>query len=70
VPSHRFARATIRVGLRQMAAAGEAGVDHALKILRSELERDMALLGCSHLGQIGSKHLARLRGEPASGQSL
>lgn len=46
-----------------LAAAGEAGVDHALKILRSELERDMALLGCSHLGQIGSKHIARLGAE-------
>jgi L-lactate dehydrogenase (cytochrome) len=53
-----------------LAAAGEAGVDHALKILRSELERDMALLGCSRLAQIGSKHIARLRNEPVSGQSL
>lgn len=46
-----------------LAAGGEAGVDHALKILRSELERDIALLGCSHVGQIGSKHIARLCNE-------
>ena len=43
-----------------LAAAGEAGVDHALKILRSELERDMALLGCSRIGAVGAKHIARL----------
>jgi L-lactate dehydrogenase (cytochrome) len=44
-----------------LSAAGEAGVDHALAILRSELERDMALLGCSRLAQIRPDHVAPLR---------
>ncbi len=29
-----------------LAAAGEAGVDHALKILKDEVKRDLALIGC------------------------
>lgn len=50
-----------------LAAAGEAGAEHALQILRSELERDMALLGCARIGQVGSSHIARLRNEAPTG---
>ena len=46
-----------------LSAAGEAGVDHALQILRSELERDMALLGCSRLNQIRPDHIAPTHGD-------
>jgi len=48
-----------------LAAAGHAGVTHALKILRSELERDMALTGCATLADIGPQTLAATRA-PAS----
>lgn len=36
-----------------LAAAGEAGVDRALQLLRSELERDMTLAGCASIADIG-----------------
>jgi L-lactate dehydrogenase (cytochrome) len=36
-----------------LAASAQAGVGHALDILRSELERDMALTGCASLADIG-----------------
>lgn len=36
-----------------LAAAGEAGVDRALQMLRSELERDMTLAGCASIADIG-----------------
>ena len=35
-----------------LAAGGEAGVSRALGILRTEIERDMALLGCRSVGDI------------------
>jgi len=38
--------------LYALAAGGEAGVDRALKLLRAEIERDMALLGCRSIAQI------------------
>ena len=40
-----------------LAAGGEAGVARALEILRSEIERDMALLGCARLSDIGPQHI-------------
>ncbi len=41
-----------------LAAGGEAGVTKALQLLRAEIERDMSLLGCRNIGEIGSKHIA------------
>jgi L-lactate dehydrogenase (cytochrome) len=35
-----------------LAAAGEAGVAHAIEILAGELRRDMALMGCAELAAI------------------
>ena len=41
-----------------LAAGGQAGVTRALELLRDEIERDMALLGCRSVAEIGSKHIA------------
>lgn len=41
-----------------LAAGGYTGVAHSLDILRSELERDMALLGCPRLKDISRHTLA------------
>jgi L-lactate dehydrogenase (cytochrome) len=42
-----------------LAAGGQAGVSKALQLLRLELERDMGLLGCRNISEIGRKHIAR-----------
>jgi (S)-mandelate dehydrogenase len=47
-----------RPTLYGLAAGGQAGVSHALGILRAEMERAMALLGCRSLGELG-RHLVR-----------
>jgi (S)-mandelate dehydrogenase len=47
-----------RPALYGLAAGGEAGVSHALGILRTEMERTMLLLGCRNLGELG-RHLIR-----------
>ena len=41
-----------------LAAGGQAGVARALGLLRAEIERDMGLLGCRNIAEIGSKHIA------------
>ena len=43
------------------AIGGEAGVKHAIDILATELDRDMALLGVRRLDQLTSGHLRRMR---------
>ena len=40
-----------------LAAAGEAGVTRALTLLRTEIERDMALLGCADIASISRAHV-------------
>ncbi|MCW8926662.1 MAG: alpha-hydroxy-acid oxidizing protein [Xanthomonadales bacterium] len=40
-----------------LAAGGQAGVARALEVLRDEIERDMALLGCRNVKEIGRKHI-------------
>lgn len=40
-----------------LAAAGQAGVEHALRLLRAELERVMALAGCPDVHAIGTRSL-------------
>jgi isopentenyl diphosphate isomerase/L-lactate dehydrogenase-like FMN-dependent dehydrogenase len=47
-----------RAPLYGLAAGGEAGVSHALGLLRSEMERVMLLLGCRSIAEIG-RHLIR-----------
>jgi L-lactate dehydrogenase (cytochrome) len=44
-----------------LAAGGQKGVERALEIYRSELERDMALLGCTRISDIGSGHVHQRR---------
>lgn len=40
-----------------LAAGGEAGVRRVLQLLRAELERDMALLGCTDLAELTPERL-------------
>jgi len=47
-----------RPALYGLAAGGEAGVAHALCLLRNEMERAMTLLGCHSLDELGP-HLIR-----------
>ena len=54
--------------LYALAAAGEAGVDRALSLLRAEIERDMKLMGVTKVDQL-SRASVRFKGEgprPAS----
>jgi (S)-mandelate dehydrogenase len=47
-----------RAALYGLAAGGEAGVSHAIGLLRVEMERVMTLLGCRNLSELG-RHLVR-----------
>jgi len=44
------------------ALAGEAGVAHAIALLMSEIDRDLALLGLKGIAQLGPDRLRRLGG--------
>jgi isopentenyl diphosphate isomerase/L-lactate dehydrogenase-like FMN-dependent dehydrogenase len=55
-----------RAALYGAAAGGEAGVMRALQILRSEVDRVLALLGCPSAAQLGPRHL-RLPGRTLFG---
>lgn len=46
-----------RATLYGLAAGGEAGVSHALNLLRLEMERVMTLLGCPSLDELGPQLL-------------
>ena len=46
-----------RAYLYGLGAGGEAGVSRALDILRTEIGRDMALLGCRRVEDIGAEHI-------------
>jgi isopentenyl diphosphate isomerase/L-lactate dehydrogenase-like FMN-dependent dehydrogenase len=41
-----------RYYLFPLAAAGQAGVEQALSLMRTEIERDMKLMGCSSISQL------------------
>jgi L-lactate dehydrogenase (cytochrome) len=45
-----------------LGAGGQRGVTQALKILRSEIERDMALLGCSRLADLDESWVRKVGG--------
>jgi L-lactate dehydrogenase (cytochrome) len=49
-----------RFYLYALAAAGQAGVEKALENLRSEIERDMKLMGCKSIDDLG-RHNIRFR---------
>lgn len=42
-----------------LAAGGQAGVERALELLRDELLRDMALLGCTRIADVGPSKIER-----------
>lgn len=43
--------------LYPLAAAGRAGVERALSLMRSEIERDMKLMGCTKINQLSRDNL-------------
>ncbi|MCY4035392.1 MAG: alpha-hydroxy acid oxidase [Hyphomicrobiales bacterium] len=47
-----------RYYLFALAAAGQEGVEHALNTLKSEVERDMKLMGCTSLSRLSKANLA------------
>ncbi len=42
-----------------LAAGGQAGVERALELLRSEIERNMVLMGCRNVRELGAEQLIR-----------
>ncbi|HUI11996.1 MAG TPA: alpha-hydroxy acid oxidase [Xanthobacteraceae bacterium] len=46
-----------RYYLFPLAAAGQAGVERALSLMRAEIERDMKLMGCSSISQLSRANL-------------
>jgi L-lactate dehydrogenase (cytochrome) len=46
-----------RYYLYALAAAGQAGVERALGLMQTELERDMKLMGCTSIGQLSRANL-------------
>jgi len=46
-----------RFYLYALAAAGQAGVERALDIMRTEIERDMRLMGVSKISELNRNHL-------------
>ncbi len=51
-----------RYYLFPLAAAGQAGVERALELMRHELERDMKLMGCTSVAQLRPQNLRFRRG--------
>jgi L-lactate dehydrogenase (cytochrome) len=50
-----------RAYLYGLACGGQRGVEHALSLLRSEIERGFALLGCRSVGEVTRAHLIHRR---------
>lgn len=48
-----------RAYLYGLAAGGQQGVEHALGLLRGEIERDMTLLGCRSVAELGPSFLRK-----------
>lgn len=46
-----------RMYLYPLAAAGQAGVERALGLMRAEIERDMRLMGCKSIDELSRKHI-------------
>jgi L-lactate dehydrogenase (cytochrome) len=43
------------------AVAGETGVSHAIRLLRDEVDRDMAMLGTNTISEVTRAHLMDAR---------
>ncbi|MBL8984635.1 MAG: alpha-hydroxy-acid oxidizing protein [Gemmatimonadetes bacterium] len=54
-----------RAYLYGLAAGGQAGVERALTLLRAEVERSLALLGCRRLDELRPEHVSRVTDRPA-----
>jgi len=50
-----------RAYLYPLAAGGQAGVERALGLLRDELQRTMALLGCDSVAKLGGDYVRKAR---------
>jgi L-lactate dehydrogenase (cytochrome) len=48
-----------------LAAGGQTGVEHGLSLFRSELERDLVLLGCAKPADVRANHIRAGRGAAA-----
>ena len=46
-----------RLYLYALAAAGQAGVERALSLMKDEIERDMRLMGVSTIAELSRKNL-------------
>jgi len=46
-----------RYYLYPLAAAGQVGVERALGLIRTEIERDMKLMGCKTIAQLSRDNL-------------
>lgn len=44
-----------------LASGGQQGVERALQLLKDELERSLALLGCSSVSELGPQHVSGLK---------
>ena len=47
----------MRFYLFDLAAAGQAGVERALSLMKDEIERDMRLMGVSTIAELSRKNL-------------
>ena len=52
-----------------LAAAGESGVSHAIEMLRDELDRALAISGCSRISEV-DRSLVRWTGPSVTGVSV
>ncbi|MGB6801924.1 MAG: alpha-hydroxy acid oxidase, partial [Candidatus Sulfotelmatobacter sp.] len=52
-----------------LAAAGEAGVDRAIEILRTDLERTLRLLGCASVAELDRSYVNVPKGWEVGGES-
>jgi L-lactate dehydrogenase (cytochrome) len=59
-----------RAALYGVAAGGQAGARRALQILKAEVDRVLALLGCNSLDELGPHSVARGRTPPADARPL
>ena len=50
-----------RAYLYGLGAGGQAGVERALSLLKSEVERSMKLLGCTKIENLSAKHLRKFK---------
>jgi isopentenyl diphosphate isomerase/L-lactate dehydrogenase-like FMN-dependent dehydrogenase len=59
-----------RAAMYGAAAGGEAGVRRAVQLLRSEIDRVLALLGCRSIDELGPQFLRMAQKDPAQVRAL